>query len=178
MRKYGMFNYNYALNVGYNSCFSKHGNIDWFCVLNNDVVCEPDWLQEISKAVTADPRIESVGPNPRKRGSGVIYGYTLFKHMDGCCILHRRSVLDKISMWDETFDFAYQDDDYLERCRAAKVVHARVMSSVIHHIGSATMDYTTELAMRGLRKFVNKWSHAVLAAREAEKNKYRRENGI
>ena len=107
MEKYGMFNYNYALNMGYNSCFSKHGDTDWFCVLNNDVVCESDWLHEISKAINTDPRIESVGPNPYKRGSGVIYGYTLFKHMDGCCILHRRNILDKIGMWDETFDFAY-----------------------------------------------------------------------
>jgi len=40
------------------------------------------------------------------------------------------------------------------------------------------MDYTTELAVRGLRKFVNKWSRAVLVAREAEKNKYRHESGI
>lgn len=88
--------------------------------------------------------------------------------------MHRRSVLGKIGMWDEEFDFAYQDDDYLERCRSAGVVHARVKSSVIHHFGSATMDYTTELAMRGLRKFVCKYSREVLVRREAEKNAYRR----
>ena len=175
MLKYGMFNYNYALNIGYSQCLQSYGDTDWFCALNNDVVCEPDWLQEISKAVTADPRIESVSPNPRGRADGIIYGYTLFKHLDGCCILHRRSVLDKIGMWDEAFDFAYQDDDYLERCRRAGVVHARVMSSIIHHIGNVTVNYTTDLAMRGFRRFADKWSYGVLMSREAEKNKYRRE---
>jgi len=40
------------------------------------------------------------------------------------------------------------------------------------------MDYTTELAMRGLHKFIEKWSYAVLIAREAEKNKYKHENNI
>jgi len=107
MSKYGMFNYNYALNIGYNHCLSMHKDTDWFCVFNNDVICEPDWLQEISKAITVNPHIESVGPNPHQRNNGVIYGYTLFKHMDGCCILHRRNILDKIGMWDEAFDFAY-----------------------------------------------------------------------
>lgn len=49
------------------------------------------------------------------------------------------------------------------------------MSSIIHHIGSVTVNYTTDLAMRGFRRFADKWSYGVLMSREAEKNKYRRE---
>lgn len=78
MGKYGMFNYNYALNIGYSHCLSAYGDGDWMCVFNNDVTCEPDWITEISKAVTINPAIESIGPNPHARGDGVDYGYTLF----------------------------------------------------------------------------------------------------
>ena len=173
MSKYGMFNYNYALNIGQRACPGGGGD-DWFCFLNNDVVCDPDWVLEISKAVTADPSIESVSPNTRGRGEGVKYGYTLFEHLDGCCIMCRRRVMDKIGEWDEAFDFSYQDDDYLERCRRAGVVHARPMASHVTHLGSQTVNYTNKLAMRGLRAFAAKWSRETLTAREAEKNAFMR----
>ena len=159
--KYGKFNYNYALNIGQKACFES-GRGDWLCFLNNDVVCQPDWILEISKAVSADPSIESVSPNTRRRSEGVKYGYTLFEHLDGCCIMCRRSVIGKIGEWDEAFDFAYQDDDYLERCRKAGIVHARPMSSCITHLGGQTAEYTRELAMRGLRAFAAKWSRQTL----------------
>ena len=40
MSKYNMFNYNYAMNIGYRYCLDNFDDTDWFCALNNDVVCE------------------------------------------------------------------------------------------------------------------------------------------
>ena len=92
--------------------------------------------------------------------------------------MHKKEILNKIGMWDEAFDFAYQDDDYLERCRKMNIIHARVSFSKIHHIGSATMNYTTVLAQRGAKAFINKWSYDVFKKREIEKLSFARRNAL
>lgn len=165
--KYETFNYNYALNQGVADIMGKHNDVEWICILNNDVVCEQDWLIEISKAYAEHPDAMSIAPNVNKRADGVIFGYTLFKHLEGCCFLYRRELTERLGLWDETFDFYYQDDDYLQSLKSKDIKHMRVLSSVVRHLGRQSTDYSLEENLMVTKiaavRYIQKWSYPVFA---------------
>lgn len=136
------FNYNHALNIGvqrYRHIFDMPSSDDgdsWFCFMNNDVICSKDWLVELDKAVREHPEMDSMCPNIRERGEGVRFGYATWVHLDGCCIFCRSRALKKIWPFDERFRFFFQDDDYCEQLALHKIVHGKVMSSMIRHLGA------------------------------------------
>ena len=169
----GLFNYNEALNQVISYCLQTHSGNDWFCILNNDVIVSKTWLTEIAKALDVDPEIMSVCPNIHSPAVGIVYGYTIWKHLDGCCILFKKEVLDKIGMFDENFLFYFQDDDYLEQLRLHNIKHARVMSSSIKHLGSQTQPEDSSIAQllfycRDV--FVKKYGVQTYLQRECEKH--------
>lgn len=136
------FNYNHALNIGvqrYMHIFDMPSSDDgdsWFCFMNNDVICSKDWLVELDKAVREHPEMDSMCPNIRERGEGVRFWYATWVHLDGCCIFCRSRALKKIWPFDERFRFFFQDDDYCEQLAQHKIVHGKVMSSMIRHLGA------------------------------------------
>ena len=73
----GPFNYNAALNLGVKAAEEAFGPAEWWCFSNNDVIFEPDWLVEASKAFREMPEIGAASPNQRRREKGIDAGYTL-----------------------------------------------------------------------------------------------------
>lgn len=170
--KYKQFNYNYALNQGINYCQRSFQDNDWWCFMNNDVVVQPNWLLEIEKAVKSDPQLDSICPNINKMECGIKYGYTVWKHLNGCCILCKDVVLQKIGLFDEEFYFYFQDDDYLEQLRLHNIKHGKVMSSLITHLGSQTLpedDSSRPLLFYCRDVFIKKYTLQTYIQREMEK---------
>lgn len=170
--KYNYFNYNYAVNQGLKYCYNTFTDNDWFCILNNDVIVTNTWLLEIEKAVLADNELDSICPNINTVTDGVNYGYALWIHLDGCCILAKKSVYDKIGFLDEDFVFYFQDDDYLEQLRRYNIKHGKVMSSKITHLGAQTMpenDTIRPLLFYCRDIFIKKYGIDTYIQRENEK---------
>lgn len=171
--KYDEFNYNYALNIGIDYCQQNFSDNDWYVFMNNDVVVSQKWLLQIAAAVTQIPDLDSLCPNIRQYENCVRFGYTLQKHLDGCCIMCKAQVIDKIGKFDEAFPFYFQDDDYLEQLRLHHVKHGKVMSSLITHLGSQTLpedESIRPLLFRCRDIFIKKYGLQTYLAREKEKH--------
>lgn len=166
------FNYNHAINIGLdfiNADINDDNN--WFCFMNNDIICDDDWLIEISKAYQKDKSIMSFSPQCIKKcQNDVELGYVLGKHLQGYCFISNSQVIKAIEKFDETFDFYFQDDDYLEQIRMRQIKHACVKKSIVIHLGQQT---TGKEDMNKLfqdrDRFIRKYSMQTYIAREYEK---------
>jgi hypothetical protein len=61
--------------------------------MNNDIICDKNWIIEISKIYDIDNTIESFSPNTNAILKNYEYGYTLHKHLKGYCFLSKKSVI-------------------------------------------------------------------------------------
>ena len=176
--KYGKFNYNYALNLGIDYCRKSFSDNDWYCFSNNDVVYTANWLQEISFALQSFPSIESLCPNTCQlmHRKAVSFGYGMKSHLEGCCIMSSKRVVDDVlKSFDEKFSYYFQDDDYLEIIKRNNVKHAMVLSSIVHHIGSQTTPEDISsfpLLIAGRDVFVEKYGQDTYAMNEIQKRQY------
>lgn len=173
--KYGKFNYNHALNLGIDFCRRNFQDNDWYCFSNNDVIYSSTWLQEISTALQNFPDIESLCPNTNKffNRKAVSFGYGMRSHLEGCCIMANKRVVDDVlKEFDERFSYYFQDDDYLEIVKRNNVKHAIVLSSIIHHIGSQTTpedSKITPLLFAGRDAFIEKYGKDTYIQNEFQK---------
>ena len=170
--RYQKFNYNYALNIGIQYCQEHFTDNDWYCFINNDVIFDKNWLVAMSNAIDFDPTIESFCCNINRVPENVVkYGYATFVHLDGCCILCKASVIQKIGLFDETFDFYFQDDDYCEQLKKHRIKHAKVMNSMAIHVASQTVPERSDMKLLfdGRDKFIAKYGKGCYLQREHEK---------
>ena len=167
------FNYNHALNLGLSAVNADlEDDNQWFCFMNNDIVCERDWLVSLQKVAIDDNDIVSLSPRCKKvTADEVECGYTLGRHMQGYCFLSNSRALRALGgKFDETFNFYFQDDDYLETLRTKGLKHAVVKSSVVYHLGQQTTgNEDIRLLVDGRDKFIAKWSLQTYLEREAAK---------
>lgn len=118
---------------------------EFVALLNNDAVAEPQWLENLVKAIGSDPkcaastakqiimgsdppRIDSAGdfysawgiPFPRGRGEIDTLQFDastdVFAAAGGACLI-RASVLEEIGLFDEDFFAYYEDVDFSFRAR-------------------------------------------------------------
>ena len=141
-------------------------NGDTVVLLNNDIVVEPDWLQELIDAMAIDSTIGiagcriyySEGTLLQHAGGDVVFplGYTTHygyrqedseahdrmidvPYVTGAAMAIRRALLDEIGMLDEGFYPAYYEDvDICFRARDAGWRVVYVPSSRLTHFESAT----------------------------------------
>ena len=123
---------------------------EYVALFNNDAFAEPDWLAELLKAAAADPKIFAVSSlmlryyEPEladdagdymtilgfacKRGDGLKASRyqkpcRVFSACGGAA-LYRRSILDKIGVFDELFFAYYEDVDLSTAPRPAAAISA------------------------------------------------------
>jgi hypothetical protein len=164
------FNYNKFLNI----C-NKYINSDWVVIINNDVFFEKNWFSNIVTEHNKNPEIKSFSPkdpvwyNHWYPGHIFDYehntyeGYTISEMVFGWCLVIKKEVWDYIYPWDESFNLYYQDNDYVERIKLKDIKHAMINTSIVHHLGSMTVDVAfgekedDSIKNSGLT-FVNKWN--------------------
>ena len=142
-----------------------HTGGEFIALLNNDAVAHPEWLEQMRRCMTdpgigmvaakilvaANPRtIDKAGhliyPDGQNRGRGSgqldIGQYDREEEVlwpDGCAALYRRSMLDEIGGFDETF-FAYGEDAELGlRARIAGWRCMYTPLAVVWHERAATL---------------------------------------
>lgn len=156
------FNYNKFLNIGIKECESE-----WIMLCNNDLFFFKDWWTYMSEAIAANPDVKSFSPcsptwHLHTSLSKYDIGYTVSKHICGWCIVLHRSVLDTCNLFDETFEFWYQDNDYAMTLQKNSVKHCVVRDSRVHHFVSGSHDLlkdrANDLTHKQQHKFLSKWN--------------------
>lgn len=133
------FNYAEFVNIGYKECYGE-----WVLVINNDLHFTPGWFNEVLDVYSGDNTIESFSfYEPDYHGKyfssmfndvdDVYEGYDVGPRISGWCILHRRSILDKIKGWDEAFSFYYVDDDYGQLIKSIGIRNVMLKKSIVYH---------------------------------------------
>jgi len=148
------------------------GNI--YCFLNSDTVAIPGWIEPVLEVFKKDPKIGLVSPlfteatpnqsieNIDREDVDYIENPLSLK---GVCFFIRKSVLEEIGNWDESFGLGGGDDnDMCYRIKQAghKLVVAR--KSYIYHYGSASfreefkddVDFSKKFAVGQFNKFREK----------------------
>lgn len=166
------FNYNYSLNRGIDYFISKYTQNDWFCFMNNDIICDSQWINKISKVYQKDNQIKSFSPDSGNLVNDYEYGYTLFKHLNGYCFITHKKALEKINNFDETFSFYFQDDDYLMQIKLNNIKHCCVKNSIVRHIGSCTHTESLERLLQDRDKFIVKYGKDAYINLEIQKKRY------
>ncbi len=137
----------------------------YVCILNNDIVVAPGWLEYMTQVAESDPRIGIVGPmsnnvSGSQRVPSVPYDQDTLEGMEefaakwtgecgpklqnalrlvGFCMLIKRPVIDMIGGLDTRFGLGnYEDDDFCIRASIAGFHHAIACESFVHHFGSRT----------------------------------------
>jgi GT2 family glycosyltransferase len=159
------FHYNKFLNRGLEYC-----SREWVVVVNNDVIFYPGWFSAMMNYHKNNPDVKSFSPcDPlhedqlRKGHQGVegLQGYEIRHHVKGWCIASHRELIDSCKLFDESFPFWYQDDDYAETIKRAGYKHALVLDSLVRHFsGQSTelfKDEKINMTMGQRNTFKNKW---------------------
>jgi GT2 family glycosyltransferase len=139
------FSYNKFLNIGVQQTKS-----DWILICNNDLVFSKNWLIEMEKVISKNPEIKSFSPScphwhlHQNMQGEIEEGYTVSKNICGWCILLHKSVVEECDLFDEQFDFWYQDNDYSMSLQSKGVRHALVINSKVYHMVSGSHDLLRE----------------------------------
>ena len=154
---------------------ASHGDI--VGILNNDIVVTPGWLPALLNFM------ERTGcgiVSPAMREGPLDYeldkyaaAYTTACHratrsgLLGACMFIRRSVFDRIGLFDEAFTYGgCEDIDFLWRAQKAQIRTAVTGSAFIHHFGMVTQravkrQESTSYPVHNLEYFQRKWGRTV-----------------
>jgi hypothetical protein len=146
---------------------------EWVIISNNDVGYERGWFSEMMKIHEMRPDIQSFSPR-----DPMLYmkyfdwhfidspdhyyeSYLVTEAVMGWCIVIKRTALDKIVPFDETFDMYYQDNDYARTIESKGIEHALVRHSIATHLNTASITKLDKAKMDKMQedklKFENKW---------------------
>lgn len=160
---------------------------DYLCILNNDTLLPPNWLENMVRLCESDPKIGLVGPRsnnisgPQKVEATEIktvddvwpYAECYHKEHDlsaieyervtGFCLVMSRPVFKSIGYFDERFGKGnFEDDDY---CIRARYMGYRLMfanDSFVFHFGSVSFSHASvdwrALMDENRKKFEQKWA--------------------
>ncbi|WP_102127679.1 glycosyltransferase family 2 protein [Deinococcus planocerae] len=148
-----------ANNVGARRALEQGAEYVWF--LNNDTLVDPPALSSLVSTLEAGPRVGAAASvlydmDPPERvqcwgggfvrlWGGVADGYfgpvpqERLHFLSGTSWLVRRTVLERLGLFDEGFFMYWEDADFSFRLRAAGWQLAVAQGSRVWHIGSASM---------------------------------------
>ncbi len=158
---------NLGFAVACNQGIAAAGPAEFVALLNNDAVPEPDWLEQMIRAMGQDQRIGCATPKVLSAADRTVFdnaGHAVFADgltrgrgrlevdagqydrqeevfgPSGCAALLRRRMLDDIGLLDEHF-FAYcEDADLAFRARLRGWTCVYVPTAVVYHEFSATTE--------------------------------------
>lgn len=158
---------------------------EFLCLLNNDTILTPGWLDPMLCVFHTQPHAGVVGNvqrNPRTGRydhMGVVFSpaglhkcfgkYFLFKPLAGvvewravttACCLVRRDVFLRAGGFDETFVHGCEDIDLCLRLGAAGYKHYVATNSVIYHYVSSS-EGRRDFEQRNKERFLERWAGGV-----------------
>ncbi len=159
------FRYNRFLNLGLLNC--RH---EWIVVSNNDVEFTEGWFSALMRVHEKHPDILSFSPwepvwHPARNldpDKEYILGHRGTREVAGWCLVMHRSVVEECELFDEQFEFWYQDHDYAMTLKKHGIKHALVPGSIVHHAVSTSSErfsWWKNYRMKTVQhvRFLRKW---------------------
>jgi GT2 family glycosyltransferase len=125
-----------------------YGEFPYYCVMNNDLVVYPGWLEEMVKVAESDKMIGLVNPE-WNLGKGYAQDHRAFYHgvvkrrkedwietdyVRGFCFLIKRDVVEKVGGLDPLYGNGYYEDwDYSMRAIQVGFRCARALKAFVYH---------------------------------------------
>lgn len=132
------FNFNRFLNIGIS--FTRQ-NSDFVLLLNNDIVCYPDWLDKIINKMNINSLDSAC---PRSPGwqfhsdlndiSYLFNEYSIGRGLTGWALVFKTDSLLKVFPFDEDFVFWCGDNYLAEQMQKLNFKHALIGESKIEHL--------------------------------------------
>jgi len=159
------FAYNRFLNHGL-----KHCAHEWVVIANNDLTFTKGWFSTLMRVHEQYPDILSLSPwEPdwhKLKGVAPLgeymLGYRAGREVTGWCLAMHNSVVTRCNLFDEQFEFWYQDNDYAMTLKQHGIKHALVPGSIVHHhVSSSSSDFSwwRNFRMKNLQRvrYIKKW---------------------
>ncbi len=156
----------------------KHASGEFIALLNNDTRVEANWLEELAKAMVCDPKIaiwasvlvnyfqpeliDTAGDGYDICGVGFkianrqpVSRYQEKREVFGACagaVLYRRSMIDKIGLFDEDFFAVGEDIDLSFRAKLSGFKCVYVPKAIVHHKVGQTIGSNSNLLLYHSRR--------------------------
>lgn len=130
-----------GINVGIRRSIEKE--VDYVLLLNNDIIVDSGFLDELIEVGESDPKVGILGPkiyyydrpdllHMKKRYEGVETPIEAF--ISGCCFLVKKEVLDKVGLLDEIFFIFFEETDFFVRVSRNnyKILYVPTKNKVFH----------------------------------------------
>jgi hypothetical protein len=136
------------IDAGSNSGWAIGNNIGvrnakgkYILLLNNDTICEPDWLIKLVNIAESDKKIAIVGAWPliskfsKTDAKKFPYKIEEVSTVSGAAMLIKRKIFEEIGLFEEKYFIYWEDTEFTYR---AILANYRVMmnyKSIVYHIG-------------------------------------------
>lgn len=162
-------------NAGYIKAVNQGLRISdapYVCMMNNDTVPAPGWLEHMVEFAEAHPDVGLINPQCGGHDGASVEAYakTLERHKgeymemnqcQGFCMLVKRDLIDKIGSLDESFGVGgYDDTDYSIRAHKAGYRSVAIRDSYVYHRIHASFDKAgnrEEVVRRNQKIYYDKW---------------------
>ncbi len=157
----------------------KRSQAPYVCLLNNDTLVTPQWLELCLEAFKRDPAVGVVNSHsstfglwPKKNQTVEEVAQTLyFQHQSdpvteigtcvGFCMLIKREVIDKIGYLEESlYKFFFEDTDYCKRAKKAGYFCVVANQAYVFHYEHKSLEKKSqrdEFFKRNQKWFYEKW---------------------
>ncbi len=182
--------YDFPENIGFvrgNNKAAEDGDSHYVCLLNNDCIVTPGWLERMIDLAEKNPRFAAVNPQcntlitqkaaesfsleERSRYFEQFKGnYYVLGSAIGFCMLVPRRIIKEIGLFNEEIDTAYfEDSDFSYRAREAGYECVVAADAYVYHqpfgkASSISMTRRQALIAKNRKWFENKWGKAVRLA--------------
>jgi len=153
---------------------------DYICFLNDDTLVTPGWLEGLKKAFNIpgcgisgpstcysrgrqcnqkimDKRFKWTQYDINKYVEGLEKDLFIQTDIYGFCMLTRKTILDKVGVFDEAFGLGnYEEVDLIYRMKQKGYLPYWAVSSYVHHFGNQTIKNTHNLLSQNRKLFEKK----------------------
>ena len=160
-------------NFGIKQALQK--GADYICILNNDVVVEPNFLGKLVSYMEQNPKVGITGANICEyynkevvQSTGFVINYHTARTpgiskgkkqkniinkaplpcdaVCGACMLIRKEVISKVGLIPEIYFLFYEETEWCVRTKKAGFEIVSIMDAIVYHKGSATVKKTKGLS--------------------------------
>lgn len=153
-------NRNYGFAKAVNQGITK-GRGNYFLIANNDIIFQKNYLKKLIRFMETHPKTGIIGGKilSTDRESKILFCGAKFNPwlgslkpllhpektqdsdwIQGCAMLVKKSVFEKIGLFDESFFFAYEDLDFCQRAKKAGFRVIYFPKAVCWHKEGASID--------------------------------------
>jgi len=141
----------YTLTQIWNTLINS-SNCEYVCLLNNDTVVYPGWLERMVSTIANDKGIGFVGPStnachsPQKTipthelAEANLGKVEIMKEpISGFCLLFRKTTWVKLNGFDEKYELYGQESDFIDRAKSLGLHSAWVKGAFVFHHGELSV---------------------------------------